>query len=39
MVSENYTKIYIVEIKIVNSSLLARVMKEKRELKNEADTL
>jgi len=37
--SENCAKIYIVETKIVNSSLLARVMKEKRELKNEADTL
>ena len=39
MMSENGPKIYIAEIKIVSLSSLARVMKEKGELKNEADIL
>ena len=37
--SENCAKIYIIEIKMVSLSSLARVMKKKGELKNEADIL
>ena len=39
MMSENWTKIYIIEIKIVSLSALARVTKKKGGLKNEADTM
>ncbi len=39
MMSENRAKIYVIEIKIVSLSSLARVRKEKGELKNEADIL
>ena len=39
MMSENCAKIYVIEIKIVSLSSLARVMEKKGELKNEADIL
>jgi len=39
VMSENCKKTYIIETKIVSLSSLARVMGEKRGLKNEAEIL
>jgi hypothetical protein len=37
MMSENCAKIYIIEVKVVSLPSLARLLKDKGGLKNEAD--